>query len=140
MKDFIIRKFNIKDLKNGFIETISQKWKTSINEKQIEKILKNYNKIFVVEENITKKIIGVSTLHLQYKYIHNFCICGFIEDVVINEKYRGIGLGKKLILKLIENANQIGCYKLVLSCDVKNVEFYEKCGFINKEITMKKYL
>ena len=33
----------------------------------------------------------------------------------------------------------MGCYKIILDCSVKNVPFYEKCGFVEKEREMALY-
>jgi len=32
-----------------------------------------------------------------------------------------------------------GCYKIILDCNDKNVGFYQKCGFKQKEIQMALY-
>ena len=32
------------------------------------------------------------------------------------------------------------CYKIILDCAEKNEKFYEKCGFVKKEIQMALYL
>lgn len=33
----------------------------------------------------------------------------------------------------------MGCYKIILDCSVKNVPFYQKCGFTEKEREMVLY-
>lgn len=62
---------------------------------------------------------------------------GHIEDVVVDEKYRGKHLGKRIIEELKKIATEHGCYKTILDCAEKNVKFYEKCGFIKKETQMR---
>jgi glucosamine-phosphate N-acetyltransferase len=148
----LIREFELDDLENGFIETVSEKWKTTISKNNIKNILKNNNRIFVVIDTLdnsdifvggergTPVVIGTATLHLQYKFIHNCCICGFIEDVIIRKEYRNQGIGKKLILELINQAKILKCYKIILSCQENLINFYEKCGFDKKEASLKKYL
>jgi glucosamine-phosphate N-acetyltransferase len=37
-------------------------------------------------------------------------------------------------------AAQCGCYKVILDCAEHNVKFYEKCGFLRKELQMAMYL
>ena len=50
-------------------------------------------------------------------------------DVIISEKYRGLGLGKKIIEELVKiGINEFKCYKIILNCLDKNILFYEKCG------------
>lgn len=63
-----------------------------------------------------------------------------IEDIVVNQHSRGIGIGKKIIDFLIDNAKKKGCYKISLSCKSNNISFYEKCGFTSDGFTMTKIL
>lgn len=57
---------------------------------------------------------------------------GLIEDVVIASRFRGNGLGKQLIERLIDETQQAGMKRLALGADARNVgaiEFYKKFGF-----------
>ena len=45
-------------------------------------------------------------------------------------KYRGYGLGKKMIELLSLYAKEQGCYKCILDCSDDNVGFYEKCDYV----------
>lgn len=65
---------------------------------------------------------------------------GHIEDIVVNEDFRGLGIGYKIIKHLVNQAKKNGCYKVSLSCKENNIKFYEKCGFVNDGITMQKQL
>ncbi len=78
-------------------------------------------------------ITGVASLHIIKKLTRTL---GLIEDVAVNENYRGKGIGKKLVEKLIEIASEKGCDKTVLNSSEKNSEFYEKIGFEKNEIQM----
>ena len=78
-------------------------------------------------------ITGVASLHIIKKLTRTL---GFIEDVAVNENYRGKGIGKKLVEKLIGIASEKGCDKTVLNSSEKNSEFYEKIGFEKNEIQM----
>ncbi len=78
-------------------------------------------------------ITGVASLHIIKKLTRTL---GLIEDVAVNENYRGKGIGKKLVEKLIEIASKKGCDKTVLNSSEKNSEFYEKIGFEKNEIQM----
>jgi glucosamine-phosphate N-acetyltransferase len=79
------------------------------------------------------EIIGTATLHLIQKTNR---IMGLIEDVVIANKFQEKGIGKALLEKLITTSKKKGCYKIILNSDQKNIRFYEKQGFIAKEIQM----
>jgi len=78
-------------------------------------------------------ITGVASLHIIKKLTRTL---GLIEDVAVNENYRGKGIVKKLVEKLIEIASEKGCDKTVLNSSEKNSEFYEKIGFEKNEIQM----
>jgi glucosamine-phosphate N-acetyltransferase len=64
-------------------------------------------------------------------------IAGHIEDIVIDDRYRGKGYGKFIIDYLIEDARNYNCYKISLSCKEHNVSFYKKCGFNQDGFTMQ---
>ncbi len=85
-------------------------------------------------------IMGTATLYILEKLIHTGGKVGIIEDVAMHERSRGLGAGKQLIEYLIEHAEENKCYKVILSCNKSNIGFYEKCGFYNHEITMRKDL
>jgi GNAT superfamily N-acetyltransferase len=75
--------------------------------------------------------IGRAFLYLIYNDLHEEPY-GLMEDVYVEEDKRGGGIGKKLILALIEEAKKRGCYKLIgQSRHGKDGlhAFYEKVGF-----------
>ena len=78
-------------------------------------------------------ITGVASLHIIKKLTRTL---GLIEDVAVNENYRGKGIGKKLVEKLIVIASEKNCDKTVLNSSEKNSEFYKKLGFEKNEIQM----
>ena len=80
-----------------------------------------------------KTILGVASLHIIKKLTRTL---GLIEDVAVRNKYRGLGIGKKLVEKLIETGKKKNCDIIVLSSSEKNSEFYEKMGFQKKEFSM----
>ena len=84
-------------------------------------------------------VIGVGTIMIEQKIIHNFSKVGHIEDIVIDSNYNGRGYGKNLIIFLTNFARQEGCYKVILDCSQKVKGFYEKCGYVEKNISMGIY-
>ena len=89
--------------------------------------------------NNNENIIGSATILIETKIIHNFGKVAHIEDVIVDNNYRGKGLGKMLINKCINYAKHHDCYKIILNCSDKNIPFYEKCGFSKKENEMALY-
>ena len=78
-------------------------------------------------------ITGVASLYIIKKLTRTL---GLIEDVAVNENYRGKGIGKKLVEKLIGIAADKKCDKTVLNSSKQNSEFYKKIGFEINEIQM----
>lgn len=126
----------IRKLENNDINQVIKIWTNSFSRNFDKPINPNYlsdpNSITIVisEEKI---IIGVATLHIIKKLTR---ILGLIEDVAVNEDYRGLGIGKKLVKELIKIGNEKNCDKIVLSSSEKNSKFYEKIGFQKNELQM----
>ena len=126
----------IRKLENSDINQVIKIWTNSFSRNFDKPINPNYlsdpNSITIVisEEKI---IVGVATLHIIKKLTR---ILGLIEDVAVNEDYRGLGIGKKLVKELIKIGNEKNCDKIVLSSSEKNSKFYEKIGFQKNELQM----
>jgi len=127
---------NIRKLEKNDINQVIEIWTNSFSRNFDKPINPNYlsdpNSITIVisEENI---ITAVATLHIIKKLTR---ILGLIEDVAVNENYRGLGIGKKLVKELIKIGNEKNCDKIVLSSSEKNSKFYEKIGFQKNELQM----
>ena len=78
------------------------------------------------EENI---LVGILTLAIvQIPTSKN----GRIEDVVVDEKFRGKGIGEKLSLEAIRVGQELKLSKLFLTSNPKRIEankLYQKIGF-----------
>lgn len=143
---FKVRELQADDFHGNFMNLLSQLTEVgSISEKffkeRLELISAGKNSFMIVVEDSTQngKIVGTATLMIEHKFIHNAGKCGHIEDVVVDSTIRGRGLGKFIILRLIEIARVNGCYKCILDCSRKNVGFYNRCGFDEKEVCMAYY-
>ena len=115
-----IRELQEKDLFNGFLESLDSLRKASdLTPKKAKTIFKKIKSlpdhIIYVAVN-DSKIIGSATIFIETKFIHDGGKVGHIEDVVVNKKYQGEGIGLKLIKALIQYAEKKGCYKTVLDC------------------------
>ncbi|XP_043254839.1 probable glucosamine 6-phosphate N-acetyltransferase [Colletes gigas] len=85
--------------------------------------------IIVIEDVSTGKVIASATLVVEQKFIHNCALRGRLEDVVVNNKYRGKQLGKLVVKIILELAHYLQCYKLSLDCKDSLITFYESLGF-----------
>ena len=106
---------------------------------QLDKIYQNGLIIIAyIEENNKIKLIGSGTIFLQPKLSHGGKNIGQIEDIVIDNNYRNLGIGKNIILKLLEKSENMNCYKIILSCSKNLKNYYNKLGFNECGILMKK--
>lgn len=87
------------------------------------------NKSHILVVKYEDKIIGTGTLLIEHKIIHSLGKVGHIEDIVIDNEYRGLGLAKMLIDKLISIGTSENCYKIILDASDDVAGFYEKLGF-----------
>jgi ribosomal protein S18 acetylase RimI-like enzyme len=78
-------------------------------------------------------VVAVASLYVIEKLTRKM---GLIEDVAVDPKLRGKGIGKKLIKNLIKYSVKENCDKVSLSSSEKNVPFYEKIGFQVNELQM----
>lgn len=143
--DINIRKLEKSDYKE-FLDLLSQLTVCDSKTITYDNFCKHYDvcnmndniHIFVIVNE--KNIIGCGTIIIEPKFIHNLSYVGHIEDIVIDNNYRGKGYGKILIDHLCDLGIMKGCYKIILDCSDENVLFYEKCGFKRKGNEMAKYI
>lgn len=107
----------------------------------------------VIEDISTEKVISSATLVVEQKFIHNCALVCFLlyiffvkwnfyiletnkllqrgrlEDVVVNNKYRGKHLGKLVVKIILQLSYNLRCYKLSLDCKDHLIAFYESLGF-----------
>ena len=84
---------------------------------------------FSVVEN--EQQIARAYLYIMRNELHQEPF-GLLEDVYVNESYRGLGLGTELVQQVIVAARQQGCYKLIATSRTsrpKVHELYKKLEF-----------
>ncbi len=133
MSEPVIRELRKEDLWNGFLATLDSLRQASDIDKNkaetiFEKINSNPDHIVAVAE-LDGKIVGVTTLLIEPKFIHNGGLVGHIEDVVVEKNFQGQKIGEKIMKYLLEFAKNRGCYKTILDCTDDVKPFYEKLGF-----------
>ncbi len=88
----------------------------------------NYT-IYVAELD---QVVGAFALLIMDNLAHLGAPSGIVEDVVVHSQWRGRGIGKAMMQFAMERCAQAGCYKLVLSSNLKREsahEFYKSLGF-----------
>jgi len=94
----------------------------------------------VIEHCSSNTIVATGTILIECKLIRDYGKVGHIEDIVVDDKFRGYGLGKEMIRILTDYSMKNGCYKTILDCSDENVGFYEKCGYERKGAQMSLYV
>lgn len=67
----------------------------------------------------------------------------YIDDLCVDEKSRGLHVGKSLYEYVLKFAKENGCYNVTLNvwaCNESAMKFYEKCGLQVQKIGMEKIL
>jgi len=96
-----------------------------------------FGKIWLLIEDESHKIIGTSTILFEYKFIHDGGVVAHIEDIIIKQDYKNRGCGKFLLHFLKKQAQEKGCYKMILNCANDYINFYKKCGFTESNTEME---
>lgn len=107
------------------------------------KVMQNYSfcKVFVaVEEGRDDTIVGTFTLYILDNLGHRGTPFAVVESVITHPDHRRKGVGRSMMLKAMEIAAERGCYKLVLSSDIKREgahTFYDRLGFVRHGVSFK---
>jgi GNAT superfamily N-acetyltransferase len=105
-----------------------------------EKFCEYYDIIFKNSEifvaRLDDKIVGSITLLYDQKFINNYALYGHIEDVVVDEDYRTLKIGSKLIEYVKNRCIEKNCRKCSLVCSKEISSFYLKNQFEEKGIHM----
>lgn len=96
----------------------------------------NYKQIWVVEDKRYNIIIGSITLTLENNLFNKMGKYCRIEDLVVHDGIRKCGLGRTLVNHILKIAREISCFRVILNCNEKNINFYENCGFQNDKVEM----
>ncbi len=136
--DYKIGRLDKSDYYRDFLQLLEQLTIVDANNISYEDFCKRLNNMtsdtFVIIH--TKTDVDTGRIYIEKKFIHHLGAVGHIEDIVVDVKYRKKGLGKMIIDYLTKYGKNKKCYKVILNCSQKNIGFYEKCGYKQKEIEM----
>jgi ribosomal protein S18 acetylase RimI-like enzyme len=127
---------NIQDLNPKRETQIANLFKQLGGEKEqtnLKEVLEDENPITLAYCEYNTQVIGISSM-CTYKVISGKK--GWIEDVVVNEQYRGQGIGKKLMEKLLEEGKKKGLTEILLFTEdhrIPAIKLYSDLGFKLKE-------
>ncbi|RKP04848.1 acyl-CoA N-acyltransferase [Thamnocephalis sphaerospora] len=144
---YVLRPLAIDDYEKGFIEALSHL--TEVGQHSKATFLERFSYIkahnheyftIVIEDIKRAKIMAAGTVFVERKFIRGNGLVGHIEDIVVHKEARGLQFGRYIIEALKSIGANVGCYKIILDCSEKNVPFYVKCGFKQKEVEMAWYI
>ena len=137
---------NIDNIKPQYLKLLSNL--TIVTELSNEIFMEKINQIYQIgiiyigiiysESNFT--IVGTGTIIIEPKLIRGAKSVGHIEEIVVHQEFRGMGVSTQIINMLKSYAKTKDCYKILLNCDENISKVYEKCDFKQKGIEMSFYL
>jgi len=92
--------------------------------------------VYLKDDNI----VGMITLLIEQKLIHNGACVAHIEDLVVDKDYQNQGISSELIQYCLTQISSDKCYKVILDCKDELIPFYIKQGFNHSNVQMSKYL
>ncbi|XP_031624577.1 probable glucosamine 6-phosphate N-acetyltransferase [Contarinia nasturtii] len=131
-----VRPLQVGDYDRGFLQLLSQL--TGVGNVTRDEFLSRFHKmkcsgayyVTVIEDTRINQIIGSATLVIEHKFIHSCGLRAHLEDVVVNNTYRGKQLGKLIVSTVTLLGEYLGCYKMTLECKDKLIQFYTSMGYV----------
>lgn len=106
----------------------------TLNDENVKKIIEEKcNCLLVARETTGNRIIGMLTLITS---VSPSVEKGFIEDVVVDEKYRGKGVGEKLMTRALDQAREKGITYVDLTSNPTRIaanKLYQQLGFKKRD-------
>ena len=90
---------------------------------------KSIYRVFVAEDAGTNDIVGMALYYTAYSTWKGKIF--FLDDLVVTERYRKFGIGKKLLDEVLKEANAMGVEQIrwqVLDWNEPAIAFYKKIG------------
>lgn len=116
---------------NNLLKQLNQE-AASLDDKDVMGIIESSpNRLFVARKD--REIIGMLTLIV---FRSAFAKKGLLEDIVVDERYRGKGVGTKLILAAIDKARNEGVTHLDFTSNPERIaanKLYEHLGFEKRD-------
>lgn len=143
---FCLRFLQESDYEKGFLTLLGQLAPIQLEKitpgqfaERIHKRIELGIQTLVLEDIEKHLLVATATLFIEPKFIHAMGLAGHIEDVVVDARARGLGLGQIIIQAVLTLARQQGCYKIILDCKEPLIAFYAKNGFKQKGAQMAIY-
>lgn len=123
----------------GFLDTLSSLRKVELTKEEFGEILRKrfHERMQGYVLIADQKVVSTASVYIEQKF---YGLVAHIEDVATRENYRHQGFGTKIVEHCLGIAKKTACYKAILDCNDKNVEWYRSLGFYRHENQMRKDL
>lgn len=112
-----------------------------VSKEMFKEVYNNISKNSIIYVGILdSKIVCSAKLLIEQKFIHKLSKYGYVEDVIVNNKYRRQGLGYKIVKHIVDYCKKNSFYKITLTCNNNLIPFYEKNNFEVYDIHMSQLL
>lgn len=94
--------------------------------------------VFVAVDEGAVDALGMLSLH-RFSGLHDDAPVALITALVVAERARGLGVGRRLVDRAVETARGWGCTRVMVTTHVRRAgahAFYERIGF---ELTGRRY-
>ena len=113
---------DIDQLKQLFLQA---GWHEKTDEARIKSMIENSTIIVTTWDK--KRMVGFARCMTDY------VLNGQINNVVVDEDYRGRGIGKRLIENILSSSEKVN---YILRADPDNIGFYKKLGFEDSNLAV----
>ncbi|MCM4167971.1 Mycothiol acetyltransferase [Arenibacter antarcticus] len=133
MKIDILQPSDVSDSVTKQVKELFAQLNGSIEQVNLAEVFKPENAITFAYCMEKDKLVGMA-LMCAYTVVSGYK--GWVEDVVVDKAYRGQGIGRKLMEKLVDEGKRKGLSEILLFSADKRIEaigLYKSLGFQQKE-------
>ena len=145
IKDLLVELQNyLVDIDNWHTQILKPEYRENMFKLDMEKVRKQNGKIYLyIENNVAIGIIiGIIEEKDEIDKLTNDCAkTGSILELVVKNDIRGNGIGKLLLGKIEQFFKNVDCKRInieVFGPNKKGLNFYEKNGYITRDIIVSK--
>lgn len=145
IKDLLVELQNyLVDIDNWHTQILKPEYRENMFKLDMEKVRKQNGKIYLyIEDNVAIGIIiGIIEEKDEIDKLTNDCAkTGSILELVVKNDIRGNGIGKLLLGKIEQFFKDVDCKRInieVFGPNKKGLNFYEKNGYITRDIIVSK--
>ena len=145
IKDLLVELQNyLVDIDNWHTQILKPEYRENMFKLDMEKVRKQNGKIYLyIENNVAIGIIiGIIEEKDEIDKLTNDCAkTGSILELVVKNDIRGNGIGKLLLGKIEQFFKDVDCKRInieVFGPNKKGLNFYEKNGYVTRDIIVSK--